>query len=295
MNPNTILLANLIAATGLASAASAQPLPAPYPIVSHSDFECYRSTDEPPPASQVRIRHLNPALQGLTQTATIHELRRVCLPVEKNNQTPPPEVRRYIQWIDLACYRAEASPVDLTLNVSHLNPELSGLPSETIRVERLAQLCLPVRKAYEGGAPPIPPDVRRFIQHVDLACYALDERTQDVQLPLSLGHLNPVVASLPLEDRQTRLRRGFQLCLPVGKNDQPIPPDVLNVIQWMDFLRYTLDPVPPFNINLALRHMNPLFWALPWFGETLFTPPTLQLMVPIAKNTTTGGRGLPTN
>ena len=292
---NLRLMACVAVGMAMPTAALADEFPSPYDYVSNLDLECYRSDPVPPPANNVLLRHLNPAMQGLTQNATLYEMRRLCLPVEKDNNTPPPDVLRFIQWTDLACYRAEADLIDVTLDVQHLNPVLAGLPDEKVRIRRLAQVCLPVRKSTGGGGPQIPPDVRPLVENVDVACYEIEDPTHDANQSLTLSHLNPVVQGLNLPDRSTNLRRAFQLCLPVGKDNQAIDADVLNVVQWVDFLRYRLDPVPLVNFNLYLRQMNPLYATQPWFNVNLFTPPRPHLMVPIAKDTSSGGGGIPPN
>ncbi|MEO1229903.1 MAG: hypothetical protein AAFZ18_13430 [Myxococcota bacterium] len=273
----------------MSSGASAQPLPTPYDFVSNLDLECYRSTPEPPPASSVNLRHLNPALGGLQQMANLFELRRVCLPVQKNGRTPPPQVRPFVSEVDLACYRAEAPPVDIPIRVSHLNPVLGNLPDETLRITELKQVCLPVEKTAANGNPGQPSqtpfNVRQLVQHIDVACYKLQQSTSDVNFPLTLEHLNPVVRGYNLPGRNTRMRRAFQLCLPVGKDNQPIPPAVRQIVRWVDFLRYRLNPVPAVSMDLWLEHRNPLYVGAAPFFESLFTPPNLHLMVPVSKRT----------
>lgn len=280
-----------------AQEAAAQTLPTPYDFVSNLDLECYRSTPEAPPASSVDLRHLNPALGGLMQTANLFEMRRVCLPVQKNGRTPPPNVRPFVSEVDLACYRAEAPPVDIPIRLSHLNPVLANLPDETVRITELKQVCLPVEKTAAQGNPaqnpPLPPNVRRLVEHVDIACYKLEQNTADANFPLTLDHLNPVVQSYNLPPRNTRMRRAFQLCLPIGKDNQPIPPAVRQIVRWVDFLRYRLDPVPAVSMDLWLEHRNPLYAGAPPFYESLFTPPRLHLMVPVSKETPGGGAFVP--
>ena len=292
-----VLLSSVVVIGGVLAArgypAIADELPTPFDFVSNLDLECYQSTPEPPPAADVELHHLNPAMKGLTQQATLGDLERVCLPVAKNGKEPPVATLDFIRWVDLACYKATAEPVDVPLLVHHLNPELAGLPDENVRVVELRQLCLPVRKKRLFMNPPIPEHVKRLIEHVDVACYRLEAETLDANLPLTLSHLNPIVKNLDLDDRVTNLRRARQLCLPVSKDDQAVPLDVLHVVQWVDFLRYALDPVPDVSIGLQLRHLNPLYAAQPWFGVTLATPPNLQLMVPIAKSISSGGGGIP--
>ena len=288
---SVVVIGGVLAARGYPAIAS--ELPTPFDFVSNLDLECYQSDTEPPPVTDVELHHLNPALNGKIQQATLGELERVCLPVMKNDREPPVDTLEFIQWVDLACYKATAEPVDVPLLVRHLNPELAGLPDETVRIVELRQLCLPVRKKRLFMHPPVPDHVKRLIEHVDVACYRLEDETLDANLPLTLSHLNPVVKNLDLDDRVTTLRRARQLCLPVSKDDQAVPPDVLHVVQWVDFLRYALDPVPEANIGLQLRHLNPLYADKPWFSVSLSTKPsTPQLMVPIAKIGMTGG-GIP--
>jgi hypothetical protein len=291
------LVSTVIAIAGLLATSSgpalADELPTPFDFVSNLDLECYKATPEPPPAPQVELHHLNPAMKGMTQMAALGELERVCLPVAKNGAEPPDETLAFIQWVDLACYQADAEPVGVPLKVRHLNPELAHLPDETVRITELDQVCVPVRKRQGEIQIPIPEHVRRLVQFIDIACYRLEEETLDAMEPLTLSHLNPIVKLLHLEDRETTLRRARQLCLPVSKNNEQVPHDVLHVVSWVDFLRYTLDPIPPVSFQLDLRHLNPLYANRPWFGVNLFSPPPVQLMVPIAKSISTGGGGIP--
>ena len=295
---NTSLIAFRAAgiAVGLVAAAAplsadAQVLPPASQIVRNTDLECYKADPEPPPAPNVLLRHLNPMLNGLQQQAQLDELERVCLPVQKNDQRPPEQVLRYNQWFDLACYKASAAPVDLKIDVRHLNPVLAGLPDESVRIKELKQLCVPVRKRRGNNVPPIPDDVRRVAQFFDVACYKLDTPTSDAQFNLTLAHLNPLVRTLGLEDRKTRMRRAFQLCLPVTKNNLMPPDDVLQIVRGLDFLRYRLDPIPPVDFYLGLRHMNPLYSNRPWFRADLSAPPRVNLLVPVRKLSVQPGSG----
>jgi hypothetical protein len=81
-----------------------------------------------------------------------------------------------------------------------------------------------------------------------------------------------------------QMKRANQLCVPVGKNQQPIPDDVQRVVEWVDFAAYHTEPVafpaPPF--PLTLSQLNPLFAGAP-VTQTLLTNPE-RLLVPVAKN-----------
>ncbi|MCG8423386.1 MAG: hypothetical protein MJE77_36260 [Proteobacteria bacterium] len=256
-------------------------LPSPLAFVSQLDLEC-RKASGPPLGQQVFLRQLNPVLQNQlpNQMAAVGELREVCLPVAKNHQIPGPQVLRFIRWVDLACYEANAAPVDVDVTLSHLNPVLAGLPDEAVHLAQLRRLCVPVRKNNSQ----IPWQVRRLIRHLDLACYRFEQPTDSVQTPLILSHLNPVVREMGFDDRQVLLERAFELCVPVGKNNQPIPDDVLHDIEWVDLIKYQTEWISGEIVDFALNltHLNPLFAGLPQFEAMLTTP--LQVLVPVAKN-----------
>jgi hypothetical protein len=110
-----------------------------------------------------------------------------------------------------------------------------------------------------------------------------------VNFSLGLSHLNPVIQGMNLQNRAVKMRRAKQLCVPVGKGNQAIPPVALQYISWLDFLRYELTPlnaasVAAYNapIPLVLTHLNPMFANAPPFATVLQAP--LKLLVPVAKN-----------
>ena len=263
--------------------AAAQALPSPFELVSQLDFEC-RPADGVPVAPAVIIRQLNPVLQNKipSEQVPLGELEEVCVPVAKNGQIPGQPALAFIRWLDLACYQATSSYSGVELKLEHLNPVLNDLPDEDVRLTRLEQVCLPVAK---NGVEP-PPVIRALASHFDLGCYGLEEPTSDADRTLVLTHLNPVIrAMVPiLPDRMVDLRRARQLCVPIGKNNQPIPPGVLSRVEWADFLKYRVvphDPIPP--LPLWLEHLNPLYAAVAPFLTTLH-PGWVRLMVPVAKN-----------
>jgi hypothetical protein len=259
----------------------APPLPSPRALVSGLDLECYKSAG-PPPVEELGIRQLNPVLKGTlpNQRIKLGEMLQTCLPVSKNQQTPPASVLPLISQIDLACYRAEADPVDVPVNLRHLNPVLRDLPDMNVRLKELKRFCSPVRKNFAD----IPDKVHRFVRHVDLACYEFEELTPPANVNLWLSHLNPVVREFGFPDRLVHVERANQLCVPVGKNQQPIPEDVLRAVEWIDLVQYELDPItpPPPPFLLWLSQLNPLFAGAPPTPTILEEPRTL--MVPVAKN-----------
>jgi hypothetical protein len=275
-------LGSLIVVTGLLQAMNAHAqAPTPFELASQLDLEC-RSAQGAPPALELDIRQLNPVLQGVLpdQKATLGPLEEVCVPVAKNNHIPTEPARRVIRGIDLACYRAEAPPVDVQVIASHLNPVLAHLPPEAVHLVQLQQVCVPVAK--NGVIPPEP--MLSIIKHMDFGCYGLEQPTADANTNLLLSHLNPVLVQQGLPSHVVQMDRARQLCVPIGKNQEPIPDPVKARVRWVDFLKYRITPVigPLAPWPLTLSHLNPLFVDQQPFNVTLFGPP--RLLVPVAKN-----------
>lgn len=260
----------------------------PYDFVSQLDFEC-RPAEGPPPVQDLRIRQLNPVLQGHlpNQRTELGPLNEICVPVAKNFQKPSEPVLSFIEQIDLACYAASAEPVDVDVKLSHLNPVLAALPEEQVKLTELAQVCVPVAKNNQIPAEPY----REMASYFDLACYDLAEPTADVNFPLWLKHLNPVIRAMNLPDRFGYMKRARQLCVPIAKEEQEVPNGPLARLRWSDFLKYKFRPVAPIpELPLWIRHLNPLFaWVAPFLTELqaanpLFPATWPELMVPVAKN-----------
>jgi hypothetical protein len=279
------ILAALLATFGpLASQsndAHAQALPSPKALVSGLDLECYRTPGQALNV-ELTLTHLNPVLQalGLPQhKVKIKELAQTCVPVRKNNSMPGPLALSFIRHIDFACYRLEAEqfPNPIAINLTHLNPVLANLPQHNVFLEGPAQLCLPVAK--NGVLPP--PEVLALVQYIDLECYQTDPQPHP-QFTVGLTQLNPQLNVIPPHpmtlDWQPR-----QLCVPVRKNAQFIPPPFLNVIRWIDLEKFSANPavlIAP--VNVQLQHLNPLFANLPWIPVVLHE--AAALLVPVAKN-----------
>jgi hypothetical protein len=127
-----------------------------------------------------------------------------------------------------------------------------------------------------------PPDTLPFIRFVDWKCYGINGPSLD--LPLHLDHLNPVISQLlgPYDD--VIVREPQQLCVPVAKNGKVPPAEVLHLVENLDVECYRVDARQPVGGSLQLKHLNPLFAALPVDNTTLVGPTALQLCVPVAKN-----------
>jgi hypothetical protein len=170
--------------------------------------------------------------------------------------------------------------VDVHVLASHLNPVLSNLPPAGVHLVQLQQVCVPVAK---NGVIPAQP-MLSVIQHMDFGCYGFEQPTAEANTNLLLTHLNPVLIQQGLPPHAVQMERAHQLCVPIGKNQQPIPDGVGNLVRWVDFLKYRVTPVagPLAPWPLTLRHLNPLFADQQPFNVTLLGSP--RLLVPVAKN-----------
>jgi hypothetical protein len=274
-------LTTLLAAVGVFCTVRAEAQPTPLALARQIDLECRSAQGAPPPVGDLFIRQLNPVIQNLLpdQNAELGPLEEVCVPVAKNNVIPTQPARDIIRAVDLACYKATAPKVDHWLVASHLNPVLANLPPEVVHLTQLEQVCVPVTK--NGVVPPEP--VRTAVEHMDFACYGLENPTSDANRNLMLTHLNPVLVDMGLPPHNAQMQRARQLCVPIGKAQQQIPQGVKNLVSWVDFLKYNLTPAAPLApLPLMLHHLNPLFVDRPSFPVVLMGQP--RLLVPVAKN-----------
>jgi len=279
----TLALAGTVAA--LAASAprhvQAQALPTPNWLVSGLDLECYR-TPGPSLDIPVNLSHLNPVLiaMGLPQHQVIlRELAQTCVPVRKNNSAPVPAALPFIKHIDFACYRLDAQPFPnpVPLNLTHLNPVLANLPQHVVGLKRPAQLCVPVAK--NDVLPP--PAVLALVKFIDLECYEVEPGPHP-QFVVGLTQLNPQLMGIPPHP-MALVPSPRQLCVPVRKNQQVIPPAIRNLIQWIDLEKFAANPtVQIAPVNVELSHLNPLFTDLD--PEHVILQEANSLMVPVAKN-----------
>lgn len=272
----------LLACVAVTSASASPPpatqaLPTPFAFVSNLDLECFKTQPFTPPALPITTRHLNPVLANLPiETHVLGPRNQLCVPVAKNNAVPPPAVLAFIRWVDLACYQIQGANVNFPLSLRHLNPLLQNLPGKNTILVSPDQLCLPVIK---NNAMP-PPEVFNLVRYIDLKCYR-HTNPAPLGISLTLSQLNPVLANVP--PAQVGVRESRRVCVPVQKNNQPIPPEVLNIVRWVDLEKYdSFGPAIVPSINLALRHINPLLANFPIEPATISTRE--QLAVPVAKN-----------
>jgi hypothetical protein len=267
----------------MSSAVMGQTLPPPARFVSFLDERCYLIDAQPPLGLSLRLDQLNPVLVGKgipTQTVTVGVPQDLCVPVQKNDLTPSPDVLPFIQYLDWKCYAISGDSLDLKLHLDHLNPVISGMfgPSDDVVVRKPQQLCVPVQKNDQT----VPDAVLQLVQYLDVECYGVDATTQ-VFGTIDLTHLNPLFAKLPRETATIVGPTANQLCVPVAKNGQTPPSDVLPLIQFSDVLCYPLNG-KALNQNLKLTHQNPVLIGLGAGPENVFVSNSDKLCVPVAKD-----------
>lgn len=262
--------------------AGALALPTPKDLTAFLDLECYRTTPYLPPAVTLTVRHINPVLGALpAETVTLGRREQLCVPVAKNAQTPPSPALDFIRYVDLACYNITGATVNTGLVLGHLNPLFQNLPRTQISMNTPQQLCVPVVK--NNAVPPA--EVLALVRYIDLKCYGITPNTPLNQF-VTLRQLNPVLTGvIPTHTGQVLYAR--QLCVPVQKAGDTIPPAVLNVVRWIDLEKFDMNvspsPLPgTVVISLGLRHIDPVLAGVPAGTATLAGVD--QLALPVAKN-----------
>ncbi len=238
---------------------------------------------------QVTRRKLIPLLGTLGAC-----LLTMALPSTKALAQVPPGL---VQFIDLKCYRitgpdgAPLPPLNVDLQLDHLNPVLRqlSLPPEQVTLLEPFQLCVPVAK--NGEIPP--PVVLDFVRFIDLKCYNVVDATtglpgDPLNLDLVLDHLNPVLRRLGAPPEPVTLFEPQKLCVPVAKNGilpPPSPPEIFALISFIDQKCYNIAGAP-LNVGLLLDHLNPALRDRPDVPprESVLTADAQQLCVPVTKN-----------
>lgn len=282
-----IALGSSLASTAVASPApevelAALPFPGPNQFVSGLDLDCF-TTPGPPLNIPLTLSHLNPVLIALglpVHQVFVRELQQTCVAVSKNNFPPQAAAAPFIRHVAFGCYRVDATPLisGPSLRLKHLNPVLAGLPQHDLIMLRPEQVCLPMSL---NGAP-IPADVLRLVQFIDLECYSTDPFGIHPSFSLTLRQLNPELVGMAAHPLPL-VSGPRQMCVPVAKNNQIPPADVHAIARWVDLEKFAASPtVPVAPFFVTLRHLNPLLLGLPPVGVTLQR--AVALMVPVSKN-----------
>ena len=128
-------------------------------LIRWLDVKCYR-VDAPAStvSPSITLTHLNPLITQPPETVnflTPVTPTQLCVPVKKNNVSPPAAVLPIVQYSDVLCYRINGLPLNQTFNLTHLNPVLVGMglpPENNVPVTTSTKLCVPVAK--NGFFPP---------------------------------------------------------------------------------------------------------------------------------------------
>ncbi len=259
------------------SPAVAQSLPSPRAFVSNLDLECFKTSPYTPPSVTVKLKHLNPVLEGMPiEPVTLGAREQLCMPVAKNGVIPPDDVLRYVQWVDLSCYQVSGREAGAVLTLDQLNPVLRNVPRQKVQMIKPEHFCVPVAK--NEVIPP--PEVLNLVSHIDLLCYGIVPN-EPMNWDLLLTQLNPVVRGyIPPIEGSVRYAR--HLCVPVAKDGDKIPQEAMNILRWVDLEKYDLKMPSMHEVQLRLRHLNPVLSWLPLESAQLVE--AQQLAVPVAKN-----------
>jgi hypothetical protein len=261
----------------------AQVLPTPRAFVSNFDLECFKAVTSVVTERQLTLSHLNPVLIAASVPSvavSMGAVEQLCGAVKKNGIAPPTTVATFLQYTDLACHHVDPLQTTsaITLTLDQLNPAAAAIPSTRVTLNKLEQLCVPVMK----NSLVAPAAIKRVIEQIDLACYQINLTSAVPQIPLTLTQLNPILAQY-VSPTTIQTAAARQLCLPVAKNGNIPPSDVLNLIQWIDVEKFDIvspTSITPFTLNLT--HLNPVLLDLPQTTVTVSLP--AQLALPVAKN-----------
>src|SRR5262249_4946992 len=108
-----------------------------------------------------------------------------------------------------------------------------------------------------------------------------------LNLPLNLEHLNPVLTTDIAPPEDVVVRDPQQLCVPIKKNNMPPPTPDRRVIEQIDLKCYGItdpDGNPLFSLDLpqTLFHLNPVLSTLS--PEQVLVREPQQLCVPVTKS-----------
>jgi hypothetical protein len=132
-----------------------------------------------------------------------------------------------------------------------------------------------------ASAQPLPTP-GQFVRFLDLRCYDIPDQPP-LGVPLVLTHLNPVFINAGAPPENVVLQEPEDLCVPVRKNAQVIPPQSFPFLQHADLKCYRIDG-PPLNLNVNLSQLNPAIAALYGANVNVWVREPQQLCVPVMKD-----------
>ncbi len=193
------------------------------PFIQHVDFACYKLEAAALASNPViNLRHLNPVLQQMGLPA--HNVKllspdTLCVPVIKNNVSPPAEVLAFVRFLDLECWNVSEDPhPTFPLGLEQLNPQLLNIPRHNVTlVSSPRKLCVPVRKNQQA----IPAAALDIIRWVDLERFTMSPTVTLPPTPVVLRHINPLLSTLA--PFTVVLERAQALMVPVAKNGATPP------------------------------------------------------------------------
>jgi hypothetical protein len=133
-------------------------------IVRHVDTACYR-LEEPSEDAEtpLDLTHLNPEIIDAElpdREAKLRRARRLCVPIGKEQQEIPDDVRRYVEWVDFLQYvitprtpgAVPAFELPIPLVLHHMNPLFVEQPPFFVQLQTTRSLMVPIAK--DGVLPP---------------------------------------------------------------------------------------------------------------------------------------------
>src|SRR6185369_8552382 len=191
----------------------------------------------------------------------------------------PPTVLDFVSFLDERCYQISGPSLGVPLLLTHLNPVFRDLPAQNVLLGAPQQVCVPVQK--DELVPP--KDVLPYLQYVDWACLGISGPPLNVTV--KIDQLNPVIAKLLGSTDVVTVLNPQQLCVPVSKNNEVLPADVQNLVQYLDVECFQVIAAKPVGGQiLKLTHLNPLLTSLPLEVVTFNGPTATQLCTQVFKN-----------
>jgi hypothetical protein len=234
------------------------PFPPPIDVISHIDQHCFRPIEPQHPVNiPLTLTHLNPILveAGFPKhDVVLRDPQDLCVPVQKEDEEPKPEVLKIVRWLDWECFGIDGKSLDYRLRIDQLNPVIQHLigPRDELIVRKPEQLCVPVAKDYNYP----PDDVIKLISYLDVECFGVEARQPLSGQTIKLTHQNPLLEDLPRYEGKFTGHYAFQLCVPVAKNGDIPQDDIIKYVAYTDVLCYELD-APPLDRSIKLSQLDP--------------------------------------